>query len=279
MVSYQFRGVEAGEQLGNLEYLIDGRVAADYAELVGGGSQYANLLTDDCHSMTQDRFGDIQLTAIWRGFEFLRPPIHGRRIQVGGWLRDVREKNGQTRLRVATFAVDEIGTEILRSEAIFAVGRPDIQAGEVSDLRCPPTGDCLESGFQSDVGDDVDLGGWRSPAGKGVFEYQRLLDSLASRPRCEGGGNGFGQLMAGWLEGQIGDLWGDDFRWGGRLSLAYRRPIAPGDKFTASAVVVESDRDRSGGRHVRMVLDVRNRRDETAVTGIASASFPSPRLL
>ena len=279
MVSYRFRGVEAGEQLGNLEYLIDGRVAADYAELVGGGSQYANLVADDCHSMTQDRFGDIQLTAIWRGFEFLRPPIHGRRIQVGGWLRDVREKDGQTRLRVATFAVDEIGTEILRSEAIFAVGLRDIQQGEVNDLRCLCAGDCPELGFQSDVGDAVDLGRWRSPAGEVVFNCQRLLDSLTGRPRCEGGGNGFGQLMAGWLEGQIGNLWGDDFRWGGRLSLAYRRPIAPGDKFTASAVVVESDRDRLGGRHVRMVLDVRNRRGETAATGIASASFPSPRLL
>ena len=187
MVSYRFRGVEAGEQLGNLEYLIDGRVAADYAQLAGGGSQYPNLVADDCHSMTQDRFGDIQLTAIWRGFEFLRPPIQGRRIQVGGWLRDVREKNGQTRLRVATFTVDEIGTEILRSEALFAVGLRDIQPGGVNGPRCLPAGGCPALGFQSDVGDAVDLGRWRSPAGEVVFNYQRLLDSLTGRPRCVGG--------------------------------------------------------------------------------------------
>ena len=51
MRNARFRGVAAGEQLGNLEYLIDDDVMAEYRALVGDCGNYANLIADDCESM------------------------------------------------------------------------------------------------------------------------------------------------------------------------------------------------------------------------------------
>ena len=90
MLNARFRGVAAGEQLGNLEYLIDDGVSSEYRALVGECGNYANLIADDCESMTAARFGISGLTTAWRRFDFLRPPTPGRRIQAGGWLKEVR---------------------------------------------------------------------------------------------------------------------------------------------------------------------------------------------
>ena len=57
MASPKFRGVAAGEQLGNLEYLIDDSVVLEYQGLVGESSVYANLIADDCVAMAASEFG------------------------------------------------------------------------------------------------------------------------------------------------------------------------------------------------------------------------------
>ena len=278
MVNATFRGVKAGEQLGNLEYLVDDRVVAEYQALVGNCASYANLIADDCASMTLARFGDIGLTTVWRRFDFLRPPIPGRRIQVGGWLKEVRERAGLPWLRVSAFAVDEIGTEILRSEAAFAIGVAEARPQQAENIRrsAPTSGE--GRGFTGQVGDSLELGEWVVPSGERFRAYEELRCELTAIAKAMDR-HGETQLLAGWLEGQVGQRLGEDFRWGGRLVLAYRTPATPGVHLVADAVVMRCDKDHRGTRSVTLTIDVRNERNKTVAVGEASANMPSPRLL
>ena len=275
-----FRSVAVGGQLGNLEYLIDDAVALQYRLLAGESADYVNLIADDCTSMAAARFGDVDLTVVWRSFEFLRPPIPGRRVQAGGWLREVGERQGAPWLRVSAFAVDEIGTEILRSEAAFVVGYPIPEPGRIiADCHArSPSVDFAASGFNAVVGDSLSLGNWVVPTGAVLDEYRQRHGALSSAPE-QPTGNSTAQLLAGWLEGRVGRLLGDDFRWGGRLSLAYQAPIMPGDELTADAVVIDSREDHNGTRIVNLILGAYNQRNELVASGTASATMPSPRLI
>ena len=257
MTSRAFHGLSEGDQLGNLEYTVDDAVLAEYRELVGCSGRYPNLLTDDCRALLVKRCGSLDLTTVWRRLELLRPPIVGRRVQVGGWLREVHERGGQPLVRVAAFAVDEIGTEILRSEAAFAVGsgeewrKPDAPQG---DIPCP----VIQGLNDGTVGARFSLGGLRLPDGDGA-------DLTA--------------LLAGWLEGRLGRHYGDDFHWGGTLSLAFLAPAVPGDAIVGDAVVVGCDRDAGGAVTTRLVVSVFDMAASRIAVGDAVITSPSPRLL
>ena len=274
----RFRGVAAGEQLGNLEYLVDDDVMAEYRALVGDCGNYANLIADDCESMAAARFGITGLTTVWRRFDFLRPPIPGRRIQAGAWLKEVRERDGSTWLRVSAFAVDEIGTELLRSEAAFTIGNTAAEPRRAATNRPDASTHQAGRGFSGQVGDSLALGEWVAPSGERLRAYEKLqreLTGIAKPPD----GHGETQLLAGWLEGQVGRNLGDDFRWGGRLALAHRAPLVPGDLLAADAIIMRCDEDHRGASHITLTVDVRNHRNETVAVGEASATMPSPRLL
>ena len=273
-----FRGVAAGEQLGNLEYLIDDSVVVGYQRLVDKSSYFANLIADDCVTMAMAKFGDVGWDVIWRRFDFLRPPIPGRRIQAGAWLKEVREVEQKPWLRVSAFAVDEIGTEILRSEAALAAGRAQTEVTPPSLNSVLTSANAAAHGFDGRVGESIGLGEWVVPATESVGAYRELRIKL-SGTKYGRGSQGTGQLLAGWLEGRIGGLFGDDFRWGGRLSLAYHAPIAPGDLLSADAVLIEQDQDRSGTSMVRLSVGVWNHCNRRVAVGHASISIPSPRLL
>ena len=278
MRNARFRGVAAGEQLGNLEYLIDDDVMAGYRALVGDCGNYANLIADDCESMAVARFGIAGLTTVWRRFDFLRPPIPGRRIQAGGWLKEIQGRDGAPWLRVSAFAVDDIGTEILRSEAAFTIGNTVAEPQRAAARH--PDAPTIQSGhgLTGQVGDSLPLGEWVVPSGERLRAYERLRCELTGIAK-PADGNGETQLLAGWLEGQVGRHLGDDFRWGGRLTLAHREPLVPGDRLAADAIIMRCDEDHTGARYITLMVDVRNRRNETVAVGEASATMPSPRLL
>ena len=278
MGNAKFLGVAAGEQLGNLEYLINDSVTAQYRALVGDCAAYANLIADDCQSMTLAGFGATDLTTVWRRLEFLRPPIPGRRIQAGGWLKEVREKDGTPWLRVSAFAVDEIGTEILRSEAAFVVGQPNLQPRPAGTSHQNAVPSRVRREFATQVGDSLPLGEWILPDCERLRAYQELRRELSAVAE-PADGHGETQLLAGWLEGQVARYLGDDFRWGGQLSLAYRRSPGAGERVTADAVVVAHDANPNGTRSVRLVVSAYNERNESIAVGEASATMPSPRLL
>ena len=278
MVSPRFRGVAAGDQLGNLEYLIDEALVSEYARVAGESARYANLMADDCGSIVAAKLGGDGLRVVWRRFEFLRPPIPGRRVQVGAWLKDVGETRGTPWFRVSAFAVDEIGTEILRSEAALLAGdrggNPDREVHAGCDLSTNETG----CGFEGRVGESLAFGELAVP-GAGAFDtYQKLCNNLSGTEN-QSTNAGAGQLLAGWLEGRMAWHFGDDFRWGGRLSLAYHAPVAPGDMIGADAVVIDQDRDHHGTLAIRLTLRAWNQRNESVALCGASVDIPSPRLL
>lgn len=278
MRNARFCGVAAGEQLGNLEYLVDNSVIAEYRALVGDCGNYANLIADDCEAMATARFGITGLTTAWRRFDFLRPPIPGRRIQAGAWLKAIRERDGSPWLRVSAFAVDEIGTEILRSEAAFTIGNTEAEPRQAATSHRDVSTDQAGHGFTGQVGDPLPLGEWVAPSGERLRAYGKLRCELTEIAKPTDG-HGETQLLAGWLEGQVGRNLGDDFRWGGRLTLAHRAPLVPGDRLAADAIIMRCDADHRGARYVTLIVDVRNDGDETVAVGEASAIMPSPRLL
>lgn len=277
MVSGKFHGVAVGEQLGNLEYLIDDSVVLEHQGLVGESSVYANLIADDCVAMAASKFADPGLSVVWRRFDFQRPPVPGRRIQAGGWLKEIRGTEDQPWLRISAFAVDGIGTEILRSEAALTTNRINVGlARSVLDGFRRSAGSAGH-GFEERVGENLCLGGWVVPDKEVLVEYRKLRADLSGQAHL-GEHDDTTQLLAGWLEGRIGRIFGDDFRWGGRLSLAYHAAIAPGHALTADAVVIEQDRDPRGVSTVRLSVGAWSQCNERIASGYASVSIPSPRL-
>lgn len=278
MASATFRGVAAGEQLGNLEYLIDDSIILEYRRLVSEESSFVNLIADDCESMSVARFPGVRLSVVWRRFDCLRPPVAGRRIQAGGWLKEVGNADGKPWLRMSAFAVDDIGTEILRSEAAFVVGERDDNVLVKERGRVGKTSDLVESYDAVRVGDPIRLGTFVLPAGQLYGSYLNLRRKLTGQLERDAH-NGTTQLLAGWLEGQIARIFGDDFRWGGRLALAYRGQIAPGDSVSAEGAVIERDEGLRGTSSIRISVTAMNQCNQPVVVGTASLKVPSPRLL
>lgn len=262
-----------GAQLGNLEYPVDGDDLAGYRALVGEGGHYPNLLVDDCRALLRQRCGPLPLATRWRRLEFFRPPVPGRRVQVGGWLRetDDDDADGRTpRLRVAAFAVDEIGTEILRSEAVFGLsGAQSGRAGAHSDRAGTPAVDAEEPAPAIAAGGLAGVGpGDTLPLGTLILPAEAEATAL----------------IAGWLEAGLGYYFGDDFRWGGRLALAYPNPDGShaGDALTAAAVVTGRDRGPGGSLAWRLAILARRRgkgRDDVVAVGDSAVATPSPRRL
>ena len=258
-------GLPAGAQLGNLEYTVDAGTLAEYRALVGDGGHYPNLLADDCRALLMQRCGPLPVAVRWRRLELLRPPVLGRRVQVGGWLREIEDDGGgASRLRVAAFAVDEIGTEILRAEAVFGIGEyPAASAADAVEVEvigtAPPAAGA--TGLAGDwPGDTLALG------------------ALTLPPDVEPTA-----LIVGWLEAAIGRRFGDDWRWGGRLTLAYPDPAGAGagagDVLDAAAVVIGRDRLPGGALGWRLAVSVRRRSGVAVAVGDCAITTPSPRRL
>lgn len=277
-------GLQVGDQLGHLEYVVDEATLVGYRAFVGSGGDYPNLLADDCRALLFRRCGPLPLTTSWRGLEFMRPPVVGRRVQVGGWLREISDLSGLPRLRVAAFAVDEIGTEIMRSEAVFRVGeRPQYP---VMDGVLPAANRWVISGkslrqYSSlsgvGVGDTLGLGSLTVPAGDNLAAGQRLGKGLAGFDLNDSG-HDLTPLVVGWLEAGIGRWFGDDFRWGGRMSVRLRRPVNPGEVITGEAVVTWREAE-SGAVAWQLRINVVNQLNRPAILGDATVTTPSARRL
>lgn len=253
----------AGAQLGNLEYTVDAGTLAEYRALVGDGGHYPNLLADDCRALLMQRCGPLPVAMRWRRLELLRPPVLGRRVQVGGWLREIDDDGGNaSRLRVAAFAVDEIGTEILRSEAVFSLG----------EYPTPPTADAV-----GDIRMAMPDASVARLAGVGPGDTLGL-GALTLPPDVEPTA-----LIAGWLEAAIGRYFGDDLRWGGRLALAYPDPAGAGagagDVLDAVAVVTGRDQVPGGALGWRLAVSVCRRGSGAVAVGDCGITTPSPRRL
>ena len=270
-----WKGLRAGDQIGNLEYVVDASTLAQYRQGVGGEGCFPNIMAEDCRAMLAKSGGGETLTPVWQRFDFMRPPIRGRRIQVGGWVREVGEKSGNAWIRVAAFAVDEIGTEILRSEAAFVIGREVAlpqQSAETKEVE-PVTANLA----RGRAGDNAHLGGLRLPDGEQLNDFRRMAKTMAGIDMAPND-NGLTSITAGWLEGLMGANFGEDFRWGGRLSIAHHAAVTPGMELHCDSVVLGHDTDVTGVETRQVVMWVRNGGGYRVATAEAVVKSPSPRL-
>ena len=271
-----WHGLRAGDQVGNLEYLVDEPALAQYRKLVGVGGCFPNLMAEDCRAMMGARVPGESLTTVWKRLDFMRPPILGRRIQVGGWLREVRHTRDRIWIRAAAFAVDEIGTEILRSEAAFVVGRE--RAGSTDTATLPETKPETLKLPCSHVGDSGRLDNLRMPEQARLDEYRKIANQMAGTDLSVDG-NGATPIVAGWLEGLMGANFGEDFRWGGRLSIIHHRELQPDAALQCHGVVIGRDTDAGGVEKWRVALSIRDAAGHDAATAEAVVESPSPRLI
>lgn len=270
-----WHGLRAGDQVGNLEYVVDEPALAQYRKLVGVDGCFPNLMAEDCRAMLGARAPGETLTTVWQRLDFMRPPILGRRIQVGGWLREARHARDRIWIRAAAFAVDEIGTEILRSEAAFEVGREYPQCGPI--VEAAPMTSSVNRLANGRAGDSGHLGRVRLP-GQDALAVQRILANAMVEAEMPGDGNGLTAIAAGWLETILGGDFGEDFRWGGKLSIAYHGAIWPGSELRCDGVVLGHDTDVGGVDTRRVVMSVRDAADRRVATAEAVVKSPSPLL-
>ena len=270
-----WHGLRAGDQVGNLEYVVDEPALAQYRKLVGVGGCFPNLMAEDCRALLITRAPGEPLTTVWQRLDFMRPPILGRRIQVGGWLREVRHTRDRIWIRAAAFAVDEIGTEILRSEGAFEIGRESTQCGPI--VEAAPMTPSVSRLVNGRAGDSGHQGKLRVP-GQDVLAVQRILANAIVDAKMPGDGNGLTAIAAGWLESILGGDFGEDFRWGGKLSIAYHGAIWPGSDLRCDGVVLGHDTDVGGVDTRRVVMSVRDAADHRVATAEAVVKSPSPLL-
>ena len=269
-----WHGLRAGDQIGNLEYAVDEGALAQYRRVVGADGCFPNLMVEDCRSMLDQRGAGEPLTTVWQRLEFMRPPITGRRVQVGGWVREVREKCGRAWIRAAAFAVDEIGTEIMRSEAAFVIGREAArleQSAETTEVA--PVTASLAGGR---AGDSAHLGELRLPDGEQLNDFHRMANEMAGIDTTLDS-NGLTSVTAGWLESLMGANFGEDFRWGGRLSIAHHGAVTPGMELRCDGVTLGDDTAANGVETRRIAIAVRNAAGYRVATAEAVVKSPSPR--
>ena len=271
-----WHGLRAGDQVGNLEYMVDAAALARYRQIVGANGCFPDLMAEDCRAMLATRAAGETLTTVWQRLEFMRPPILGRRIQVGGWIREVRHARDRVWIRAAAFAVDEIGTEILRSEAAFLVGCATARSEHTARLaEAQPEALNLPS---SHVGDTGSLGQLRLPGQEQLDGYREVANAMAATDLSRDG-NGPTSIIAGWLEGLMGANFGEDFRWGGKLSIAHHRTLTPAMTLHCDGVVLGRDTDVRGVEKWQVAMLVRDADGHQAATAEAVVESPSPKLV
>ena len=280
-------GVPIGEQLGFLEYLVDDenlqlyRNATNYSKAL-----FPNIIAKE-HLLVllqKYHFGDVD--SVTHTDRYFKPPVTGRRVQVTGWIRDRARERGAERVMVETFAVDEIGTEILRSQHAFRIGsaraperlgrRPTRTRGATESELLPPikkrvteeTVENFERAHRALVGAAmaVSLGGQQGNVhtGAGLASGMGLSATVAPE-----------ELGLASLHELLDRSFGIDFRQGGRLTVNYRRPIYAGDQLTAQGLVT---RQESAGHRMVWYIQVwlENERGEQVITGDAQVTIPSP---
>ena len=279
------QGIPIGEQLGFLEFLVDDdclaivRIAVDYSEQC-----FPNIVAREQLIVLLQKENSESLESVTHTDRYFRPPVAGRRVQVTGWIREKRRERGSEGLVVETFAVDEVGTEILRSRHVFrrGSGRTPERLGRTPARRRSSS----EIEFLAPVEKRV--------TEETVQHFEAAHRALAREAAVSRGTPGNVHTSAGlardmglaamvapeelslaYLHEMLDRRFGIDFRQGGRLTVNYRRPIYAGDNLTAQGMV--TGREQDGERTVwKMQVWVENGRGEPVVTGDAQVTVPSP---
>jgi hypothetical protein len=118
-----YRELSIGEQLAHLEYVVTEdklRLFQEAVEYPDAG--FPSIAVKEYIEVLTRKYGPIPVISAKHKDRYFSPPRPDKRIQVTGWVRDKYQRRGRNWLVVETFAVDEDGREILRSEHTFLIG-------------------------------------------------------------------------------------------------------------------------------------------------------------
>lgn len=278
--------VPIGEQLGYLEYrvtddnLLSFRISMNHSEAL-----FPNIVSREHLIVFLQKYYSASLESVTHTDRYFRPPVVGRRVQVTGWIKEKRRERGSEVLVVDTFAVDEIGTEILRSQHVFRqvmgrtparLGRRPVRSRSVTDVEflvpvhkrvTEETIENFETAHRALVGEAAVSSGTNTGSAHtsaGLASGMGLAATVAPE-----------ELSLAYLHELLDRRFGIDFRQGGKLTVNYRRPIHAGDSLSAQGMV--SGTAQVGDRTVwTLQVWVENGRGEAVATGDAQVNVPSP---
>ena len=284
--------IPVGAQLGHLEYTATAAGGQLFREAVAyPAAAGPQLAIQDGLAVLIGKHGaavTAGAVSVRRADRYFRPPEPGRRVQVTGWVRDHSRARGIEQLTVETLAVDEIGTEIVRSEHTFQFGPgrdPERQGRRPGRARQSAAGTETLPVLEKRVTEEVIEG--FAAAGRLMLPaagYGAATAGLASIHSGATLAQGMGlaaavapaELGLAYLHELIDRRFGRDFRQGGRLAVHYRRPIYAGDTLTAQGVAAQSERDTGGRVPWQLQVWLANQRGERAIDGTAWVTVPSP---
>ena len=258
-----YQRLPVGGQLGHLEYLVKREDLELYRSAVGyPEAGFPSLAIAEFRQVLTSKYGAMPLTGVRHQEWYYRPPFVERRVQVSGWIREKYRLHGRDWLVVGTFAVDEIGMEVLRSQHTFVVGEEEPpEAPEKFPLAGP--------GKAIPV-----LEKWLVP--EDLEAFRSLSRRLA--PACEWAVDGpaAARLMSfAYLHQLIASSYGIDFRQGGQLDVCFLRPLRSGGKFTAHGSIFQEKREaHRTSLYLRVWLEAQD--GTTAAFGQAKVTVPSP---
>ena len=282
----RLQGIPLGQQLGFLEYLVTPenldiyRNAVDYAE-----AAYPNIVAGECFEITVQKMKIGAFDSVTHCDRYFRPPVAGRRVQVTGWLREKRQRRGAEQTLVETFAVDEIGTEILRSTHVFqsaASAAPGRLGRRPSTARTPAGAELLPPVAKQVKEETIAIleAANRELLGPYRSEWQRQSGNLHTGAELASGMGLSGAVAPGelglaYLHELLDRRFGVDFLQGGMLEISYRRPLYAGDSVTAQGIATA---EKEAGNRVTWQVQVwlENGRGEQVITGNAQVTVPSP---
>ncbi len=111
------------EQLGHLEYMVTQDLLSQFQQAVGyPEAAFPHIAVKEYIEVLRRKHGPIPIISAKHRDRYYHPPIVGKRVQVTGWVREKYQRRGRSWLVVETFAIDEDGREIVRSEHTFLIG-------------------------------------------------------------------------------------------------------------------------------------------------------------
>lgn len=284
--------IPVGAQLGHLEYTATDAALQLFREAVAyPAAACPQLALPEGLAVLAGKYGaavTAGAVSVRRADCYFRPPEPGRRVQATGWVRAHSRARGMDLLTVETLAVDEIGTEIVRSEHTFQFGPgrdPERQGRRPGRARPAAAGAETLPALEKRVTEEVIEG--FAAAGRLMLPADSYSAVAAGPANIHSGAilaQGMGlaaavapaELGLAYLYELLDRRFGRDFRQGGRLAVHYRRPIYAGDTLTAQGVVAPSERDTGGRVPWQLQVWLANQRGERAIDGVAQVTVPSP---
>ncbi len=264
-----YQRLPVGGQLGHLEYLVKPEYLGLYRSAVGyPEAGFPSLALAEGRQVLGSKYGTMPLTGVRHQEWYYRPPFLERRVQVSGWIREKYRLHGRDWLVVGTLAVDEIGTEVLRSRHTFVVEEEDL-GDEDPRPQAPGKFPLAQAGKELPVLE-------KQLAPEDLEVFSTLTPRLA--PACEWAVDepAAARLMSfAYLHQLVASSYGIDFRQGGQLDVRFLQPLRPGGKFTARGAI---SREKAKAHRTRLCLRVwLEAQDGTTVAfGQAKVTVPSP---